>query len=508
MMNPEVKTTKMKIKVKWRDVKQAREEEVKEKEKIRVSALEVHEKTVKMIIKLNQALGSPREVQEQCWNELVLSVTQMMANARIDDSMKVLCFAQNGNNIQVFKLLQDNFRVPSPVLDKEQLSGGHNLLHRACSEGWFELVQELVLNQSMDVNKQEFDSAFTARCTAVTLAPTPLMFAVSKHHINIVNFLLNHPNTDTTLKESSGLSILDLAIKKNSLDMTKLLLDHPSIDTKLMDRGIGLTLLHLAMKMNSLDIMKLLLSHPKVDIDKMDKHWKTSLLTATKMKHGVNIDDLKILELLLSQPNIDIDAKDENGMTVLHIATSKGSMEMVTFFLKRGANPGGILDIAVMRYVKTEEWSAFERSRRRRRRFPMRRRVLAAERLDSRYSRPFSGLVKYLLVDVGLPVTKDVLKLSLKLPSSDPVLAAINKAMVRPPSLKILARRSVWTLPQQTHNLLPRPLKKFTEDGTNLSSMLKHCDEVEADDDVDRGDEEEDDELWVPDNESLDIGQL
>ena len=499
MMNPEVKTTKMKIKVKWRDVKQAREEEVKEKEKIRVSALEVHEKTVKMIIKLNQALGSPREVQEQCWNELVLSVSQMMANARIDDSMKVLCFAQNGNNIQVFKLLQDNFRVPSPVLDKEQLSGGHNLLHRACSEGWFELVQELVLNQSMDVNKQEFDSAFTVRCTAVTLAPTPLMFAVSKHHINIVNFLLNHPNTDTTLKESSGLSILDLAIKKNSLDMIKLLLDHPNVDTKLMDRGIGLTLLHLAMKMNSPDIMKLLLSHPKVDIDKMDKHWKTSLLTATKMKCGENID-LEILELLLSQPNINIEANDENGMTVLHIATSKGSMEMVTFFLKRGANPGGILDIAVMQYVKTEEWSAYEWSRR--------MRVLAAEGLGINFSRPFSGLVKYLLVDVGLPVTKDVQKLSLKLPSSDPVLAAINKAMVKPPNLKILARRSVWTLPQQTHNLLPRPLKKFTEDGTNLSSMLKHCDEVEADDDVDRGDEEEDDELWVPDNESIDIGQL
>ena len=38
--------------------------------------------------------------------------------------------------------------------------------------------------------------------------------------------------------------------------------------------------------------------------------------------------------------------------------------------------------------------------------------------------------------------------------------------------------------------------------------MLKHCDEVEADDDVDRGDEEEEDELWVPDNESIDIGQL
>merc|ERR1719291_772070 len=114
------------------------------------------------------------------------------------------------------------------------------------------------------------------------------------------------------------------------------------------------------MKMKSLDIMKLLLSHPKVDIDKMDKQWKTSLLTATKMECGMKIEienRMKILELLLSQPNIDIEEKDENGMTVLHIATSKGSMEMVTFFLKRGANPRGILDIAFMRYVRTEQES-------------------------------------------------------------------------------------------------------------------------------------------------------
>ena len=33
----------------------------------------MHEKTVNSIIRLNQALGSPREVQDQCWNELVLS---------------------------------------------------------------------------------------------------------------------------------------------------------------------------------------------------------------------------------------------------------------------------------------------------------------------------------------------------------------------------------------------------------------------------------------------------
>ena len=105
-------------------------------------------------------------------------------------------------------------------------------------------------------------------------------------------------------------------------------------------------------------------------------------------------------------------------------------------------------------------------------------------------------------------MTKHVKNLSLKLSSSDPVLAAINKAMVRPPSLKILARRSVWTLPQQTHNLLPRSLKEFTEDGTNLRFMLKHYDDDEADDDVDRGDEDDDDELLVQDIESVDIGQL
>ena len=49
MMNPKDKITK--IKVKWRDVKQAREEEAQEKVKMRVSALEVHEKTVNLIIR-------------------------------------------------------------------------------------------------------------------------------------------------------------------------------------------------------------------------------------------------------------------------------------------------------------------------------------------------------------------------------------------------------------------------------------------------------------------------
>ena len=42
-------------------------------------------------------------------------------------------------------------------------------------------------------------------------------------------------------------------------------------------------------------------------------------------------------------------------------------------------------------------------------------------------------------------------------------------------SLKILARMSVWTLPEEAKNVLPRSLKEFTTDGTDLNLMLKRC---------------------------------
>ena len=47
--------------------------------------------------------------------------------------------------------------------------------------------------------------------------------------------------------------------------------------------------------------------------------------------------------------------------------------------------------------------------------------------------------IKYLLTKVGLPVTKEVQDVCLKLSPSDELVAVIHKAMARPASLKILA---------------------------------------------------------------------
>ena len=51
--------------------------------------------------------------------------------------------------------------------------------------------------------------------------------------------------------------------------------------------------------------------------------------------------------------------------------------------------------------------------------------------------------IKYLLTKVGLPVTKEVQDLCLRLSPSDELVAVTHKAMARPASLKILERVSV-----------------------------------------------------------------
>ena len=79
------------------------------------------------------------------------------------------------------------------------------------------------------------------------------------------------------------------------------------------------------------------------------------------------------------------------------------------------------------------------------------------------------------LTEVGLPVTKQVQDVCLKLSPSDELVAVIHKTIARHVSLKILARMLVWTLPEEAHNGLPRSLKEFTRDGADMNLMLKRC---------------------------------
>ena len=73
-------------------------------------------------------------------------------------------------------------------------------------------------------------------------------------------------------------------------------------------------------------------------------------------------------------------------------------------------------------------------------------------------------------------MTKEVHQdVCLKLSPSDELVAVIHTAMARPASLKILARMSVRTMPEEAKNVLPRSLKEFTTDRTDLNLMLKRC---------------------------------
>ena len=155
--------------------------------------------------------------------ELVQSVIQMASDPNVSDKMKVMCLWDIENDIEMFRFMQEKFRVPSSALDitdKENMDGG-NLLHRACQYDWRDMVEELVQNQGMSVNNQ------------LSQGFTPLMMAAAGDDetevcsTNAARVLLNHPDIDIDLKDYEfGLTALLWASSDhtNSIEMVKLLL--------------------------------------------------------------------------------------------------------------------------------------------------------------------------------------------------------------------------------------------------------------------------------------------
>ena len=75
--------------------------------------------------------------------ELVQSVIRMASNPHVSNTMKILCLWEIGNDVEMFRFMQEKFQVPSSALDikdEEDVDGEWNLLHRACvkiGETWW-----------------------------------------------------------------------------------------------------------------------------------------------------------------------------------------------------------------------------------------------------------------------------------------------------------------------------------------------------------------------------------
>ena len=103
-----------------------------------------------------------------------------------------------------------------------------------------------------------------------TCDDTALMIASARGHLQVVQVLLENPQTDPNLKNEEwgdgyGSTALIDASGRGHSQVVKTLLSHPKIDPNLRERD-GFTALHLASYHGYSRVVKLLLKHPNIDI--------------------------------------------------------------------------------------------------------------------------------------------------------------------------------------------------------------------------------------------------
>ena len=127
---------------------------------------------------------------------------------------------------------------------------------RLCSGGNFEGVQAAI-DEGADVNEEN------------NRGETGLMWALRNSHNNVVQVLLQHPQTDINKVDCNGRSALHWAVAgDNQEGMTALLAQN---DQSINQRNrFGQTPIMNAVGWNSVNCFQLLLTNPLVDLDTRD----------------------------------------------------------------------------------------------------------------------------------------------------------------------------------------------------------------------------------------------
>ena len=156
---------------------------------------------------------------------------------------------------------------------------------------------------------------------------TPLIIAVEKNFVDIIELLLEHENIDVNIKNNYNQTPLIIAVEKNFVDIVKLLLGHNNIDVNIQN-NYNQTPLHIALYTNN-DIVKLLLEYKDININLINKYGETPLHIAA------NKNNIDIVKLLLQRNDININIINKYDGTPLHIAANNNNIDIVKLLLQR-----------------------------------------------------------------------------------------------------------------------------------------------------------------------------
>jgi len=223
-----------------------------------------------------------------------------------------------------------------------QAEGKTPPLASAIAVGSFELLQHLVLNESVPVVTIDSRTGRSA-----------IFAAVQSGRDDMVGFLLAQgENVDR--KDNSGLSLLAVAVlAQKPLTAEFLLSSGASADLVLAN---GSTALHVAAATSALPEAKVLLTRD-ANVDAADFIGRTPLHVAATaamatllLQHGASpletvtgllplhsaaiAGNVEVMEVLLLWRHLDLDAQSFNGDTALHCAAQAGSRDAVALLLR------------------------------------------------------------------------------------------------------------------------------------------------------------------------------
>jgi ankyrin repeat protein len=127
---------------------------------------------------------------------------------------------------------------------------------------------------------------------------TPLVLAILKDNVEIVDELLNNSQVDINLQDKWGWTPLMIAVRYSNKPkiIVKKLLGNPDIKINIQDKD-GSTALHIASDIQKIDSLVELLNHPDIDINIENNEGKTAW-------------DLASLEIKRNFPRLNSDTID------------------------------------------------------------------------------------------------------------------------------------------------------------------------------------------------------
>jgi ankyrin repeat protein len=156
---------------------------------------------------------------------------------------------------------------------------------------------------------------------------TPLMMASIQGDKEIVQVLLKNENINVNKQDYNGRTALMNASEYGQKEVVELLLDKKDTDVNKQDEGER-TALMIASENEHIEIVELLLQYKNINVNKQDKHGNSALMIASEKEHE------EIVLLLLQHKDIQINGKYLMGETILMKELQHGHIEAVQLLLK------------------------------------------------------------------------------------------------------------------------------------------------------------------------------